>query len=91
MELLEKINTEIKETHQLGHSFFIVSPSDCSDKEWKKKMEDKMDYEVLPLLKEYHEDFSAWKSASDYRNLERYITNFDFSLQKSEAKDGTAV
>ena len=47
---------------------FMVSPSDCSDEEWQKKMKEKMKYEVLPLLKEYHEDFSAWKSTSDYRN-----------------------
>ena len=91
VELLEKINQEIKETHQLGHSFFMVSPPNCSDEEWQKKMKERMDYEVIPLLKEYHEDFSAWKNNSDYHKLKGYIKSFNFSLPKSDTTDTTLV
>mgnify|MGYP001166624289 CR=1 FL=1 len=69
--ILTSINKQLNETHKLGHSFFIVDEQALTNEEWEKEFKDKIRYEVIPLLREYKEDFSAWSDFSEekYKGL----------------------
>lgn len=70
-DILKSINKHLSETHRLGHSFFIVDEPGLTDEEWEKEFKDKINYEIIPLLREYKEDFSAWSDFSEdkYKGL----------------------
>ena len=69
--ILKSINKHLSETHKLGHSFFIVDEPDLTEKEWEKEFKDKINYAIIPLVREYKEDFSAWSNFSEdtYQSL----------------------
>lgn len=57
-KVLEGINEHIDESRlEVGHSYFLVSPEDVEEfAEWCDKIAEKIVFEVVPLLREYHRE-----------------------------------
>jgi DNA polymerase III delta prime subunit len=57
-KVLEGINEHIDESRlKVGHSYFLVSPKDVEGPtDWCDKLAEKIVFEVVPLLREYHRE-----------------------------------
>ena len=65
-EIFEKYATDEELNLQPGHAYFIVEENDA-----KNKMEDRLKYEIMPLIKEYLLDGMLSRAKDDFVNYFR--------------------